>query len=159
MASTNITPGEYTDKDMQVVAQLAYIDFDEEMFGMTIGEILNNNSYYTKIYNQYIVDRYGENPEEGSNDEILTQRCSKFLDSVKNDPVYSNWKVADVCDTNTTNGFYSLLIETDANSAVVGFRGSESTEGQGLRDWVLADILLLEVHSKTLILTEQCLMI
>lgn len=36
----NITPEEYTDKDMQVVTQLAYIDFKKELYGMTIGEIL-----------------------------------------------------------------------------------------------------------------------
>ena len=29
----NITPEEYTDKDMQVVTQLAYIDFKKELYG------------------------------------------------------------------------------------------------------------------------------
>lgn len=50
----NITPEEYTDKDMQVVTQLAYIDFKKELYGMTIGEIFNNENYYNEIYKQYM---------------------------------------------------------------------------------------------------------
>ena len=57
----NITPEEYTDKDMQVVTQLAYIDFEYllEQYKKdnadecpTIGELIDNN--YDKIFNQYM---------------------------------------------------------------------------------------------------------
>ena len=37
----NITPEEYTDKDMQVVTQLAYIDFKKELYGMNILSLIH----------------------------------------------------------------------------------------------------------------------
>ena len=41
---------EYTDKDMQMVTQLAYMNFSEEMDGKTIGEIMDNPNSSKQLY-------------------------------------------------------------------------------------------------------------
>lgn len=125
----NITPEEYTDKDMQVVTQLAYIDFKKELYGMTIGEIFNNENYYNEIYKQYM-----EKVIDGEDGTMKGERkaaAEEFLESLKeSDSKYRDWKIVDVNDNNSENGFYALTIETDADSAVIGFRGSESINDQ-----------------------------
>lgn len=112
----NITPEEYTDKDMQVVTQLAYIDFKKELYGMTIGEIFNNENYYNEIYKQYM-----EKVIDGEDGTMKGERkaaAEEFLESLKeSDSKYRDWKIVDVNDNNSENGFYALTIETDADSA------------------------------------------
>lgn len=150
----NITPEEYTDKDMQVVTQLAYIDFEKLLNDYkrennqecpTIGYLVNN--YYEEIYRQYIgkyQDDDGNWPESGSWKENAMNSAVSLLETLKTDPVYSNWKIVDVDDQNDGNGFYALTIETDANSAIIGFRGSESIDLEHFwDDWVMADFGLL----------------
>ena len=138
----SITPEEYTDKDMQVVTQLAYIDFKKELYGMTIGEIFNNENYYNEIYKQYM-----EKVIDGEDGTMKGERkaaAEEFLESLKeSDSKYRDWKIVDVNDNNSENGFYALTIETDADSAVIGFRGSESINDQVKYDWVYADFGLL----------------
>ena len=147
----NITPEEYTDKDMQVVTQLAYIDFEKLLNDYkrennqkcpTIGYLID--THYDEIYNQFIgkyKDGDGNWPEAGSYKESAMNAGIELLNSLKTDPIYSNWKIVDVCDKNMENGFYAVTIETDANSAVVGFRGSESIDLKHfLDDWILADV-------------------
>lgn len=145
----NITPEEYTDKDMQVVTQLAYIDFEYllEQYKKynndecpTIGELIDNN--YDEIFNQYM-----EKVIDGEDGTMKGERkaaAEEFLESLKeSDSKYRDWKIVDVNDNNSENGFYALTIETDADSAVIGFRGSESINDQVKYDWVYADFGLL----------------
>ena len=146
----NITPNEYTDKDMQVVTQLAYIDFEKllndfkrenKQESPTIGYLIDN--HYDVIYNQYM-----ETTIDGKDGTMKGERkagAEEFLESLKApDSKYRDWKIVDVNDRNLENGFYALTIETDANSAVIGFRGSESLTGHDFfEDWILADIGLL----------------
>ncbi len=147
----NITPEEYTDKDMQVVTQLAYIDFDlllnnyQDKFGKgeypSIAYLIDN--HYDEIYNQYM-----EKVIDGKDDTMKGERkagAEEFLESLKDsNSKYRDWKIVDVNDKNSENGFYALTIETDADSAVIGFRGSESIDlTQKINDWLLADFGLL----------------
>ena len=145
----NIKPEEYTDKDMQVVTQLAYIDFEELLSDYqwengdeypTIGELIDNN--YDAIYKQYM-----EKVIDGEDGTMKGERkaaAEEFLESLKeSDSKYRDWKIVDVNDNNSENGFYALTIETDADSAVIGFRGSESINDQVKYDWVYADFGLL----------------
>jgi len=60
----NITPEEYTDKNMQVVTQLAYMNFNEDMIGMSIGEILNDEEYHEIIYDGFMKKFNGVTAEE-----------------------------------------------------------------------------------------------
>lgn len=147
--SRNITPEEYTDKDMQVVTQLAYMDFADFLKDYsespTIGQLVND--HYDEIYDQFIgkyQDDDGNWPESGSWKENAMNSAVSLLETLKTDPVYSNWKIVDVEDQNDGNGFYALTIETDANSAIIGFRGSESIDLEHFwDDWVMADFGLL----------------
>lgn len=107
--SRNITPEDYTDKDMQVVTQLAYIDFNSTMYGKTIGEIFNDSESYNEIYNQFMrkyKDDEGNWPEAGSYKESAMNAGIELLNSLKTDSIYSNWKIVDVRDRNSENGFY-----------------------------------------------------
>lgn len=162
----SITPENYTDKDMQVVTQLAYIDFETLLKNYqddnngecpTIGELIDNN--YDEIFDQYM-EKFELTTEdipkdENGNDKEFEVSSAKdqaannakaFLDSLKEpDSKYRDWKIVDVRDNNDENGFYALTIETDADSAVIGFRGSESIDWtQRVNDWVKADLGLLD---------------
>ena len=143
----NITPEEYTDKDMQVVTQLAYINFEQLLNDYkdtnngecpTIGKLIDNN--YDAIYKQYM-----EKVIDGEDGTMKGERkaaAEEFLESLKeSDSKYRDWKIVDVNDNNSENGFYALTIETDADSAVIGFRGSESINDQVKYDWALADFV------------------
>lgn len=158
----NITPKEYTDKDMWVVARLAYINFTNEMTGtiknpLSLSQILSNKQFYDEIYNDLI----GEvsDIEPGSLEEAKYEEKREFLELLKNDPVYSNWKLVDVVNYNEKegdgNGFCAITIQTDADNAIVGFRGSEGLEnifGELFReDWIMADVGLLD----SIITTQQ----
>ena len=146
----NITPEEYTDKDMQVVTQLAYIDFAEllniykenhNQECPTIGYLIDNS--YDAIYKQFM------KKHESANEDDLTglrkEKAEEFLESLKEpDCIYRDWKIVDVRDKNSENGFYAVTIELDDNSAVIGFRGSESiNQDQVIYDWIDADLGLL----------------
>ena len=99
----SITPEEYTDKDMQVVTQLAYIDFKYllEQYKKynndecpTIGELIDNN--YDEIFDQYM-EKFELTTEdipkdENGNDKEFEVSSAKdqaannakaFLDSLK----------------------------------------------------------------------------
>ena len=82
--------------------------------------------------------------EDGTMKGERKAAAEEFLESLKeSDSKYRDWKIVDVNDNNSENGFYALTIETDADSAVIGFRGSESINDQVKYDWVYADFGLL----------------
>ncbi len=146
--SNNVTPEEYTDKDMQVVTQLAYIDFADILQkyvdetgneNATIGELFD--TYGDQIRAQYM--RSTEDGEDGTMEGERKEAAEELLALLEDSSSkYRNWKIVDVEDGNDKNGFYALTIETDADSAIVGFRGSESTDF--VNDWLLADFGLLD---------------
>ena len=53
---------EYTDKDMQMVTQLAYMNFTEEMDGKTIGEIMDNPNSYKQLYSDFM-NKYNDDKD------------------------------------------------------------------------------------------------
>ncbi len=58
----------------------------------------------------------------------------------------SGWQIVDTYDTNAKNGFACCTIQTSDGHAVIAYRGSEGFEtdlGNGINDWVRADIGLL----------------
>ena len=50
--SNNVTPEEYTDKDMQVVTQLAYIDF-ADILQKYVDETGNENATIGELFDTY----------------------------------------------------------------------------------------------------------
>lgn len=56
----------------------------------------------------------------------------------------ANWRVIDVYDSNDTNGFYVITIETSPGNAIVAFRGSEGFDPASAdTDWIGGDLELL----------------
>lgn len=56
-----------------------------------------------------------------------------------------HWKIVDIHDTTTQNGFYGCVIETSDDNAIVGIRGSEGFDNYPglIYDWIQADFGLL----------------
>jgi len=56
-----------------------------------------------------------------------------------------NWKIVDIHDTTTQNGFYGCVIETSENDAIVSIRGSEGFNDYAgaIHDWAESDFGLL----------------
>ncbi|MBD5112648.1 MAG: DUF2974 domain-containing protein, partial [Ruminococcaceae bacterium] len=144
----NITPAEYTDKDMWAVSRLAYIKFEKcgyDVMNKTLKDILD----IPDVFNFCVGD--WEEIEPGSLEEAKYEEANDFFTMLKTDPIYSKWKIVDYKNGNDENGFCAITIETDANSAIVGFRGSEGLGGEYYKgkekifidDWVLADVGLL----------------
>lgn len=109
----NITPEEYTDKDMQVVTQLAYIDFDSLLIEYqnehgqeehpTIGYLIDNS--YDEIYKQFMKKHKSANEDDLTG--LRKEKAEEFLESLKEpDCIYRDWKIVDVRDKNSENGFY-----------------------------------------------------
>lgn len=58
----------------------------------------------------------------------------------------SGWQIVDTYDTNAKNGFACCTIQTSDGHAVIAYRGSEGFEtdlGNGINDWVRADLGLV----------------
>ena len=140
---TNISSVNYTDKDMQILSQLAYVDFEDEMIGLTFSDILNNSKFYEELYERFILNTTP--PDPGSSAEADYNWKLGVLELLKNDEKYSNWKLVDVQDLNDTQGMYAILVETDEDSAIVAFRGSDSLSNDEyvLTDWIAADGALI----------------
>ena len=107
----NISTAKYTDKDMQILSQLAYINFDKGMLQLTFSEILNDPDLNDIFTTEFLGDN--PSPEPGSSAEADYNWKLGVLELLKNDEKYSNWKLVDVQDLNDTQGMYAILVETD----------------------------------------------
>lgn len=110
----SIAPKEYTDKDMQTIARIAYFDFTPEMCGKTLGDIFKEEDDDEDFFNNCLGKKGDFEP--GSLEETMYEEKRKFLDSLKTDPVYSKWKLVDIANYNEmnvvggpVNGFCAIL--------------------------------------------------
>lgn len=133
----------YSDRDLMVVTQIAYYDFTKEQLearggSASVRELLEDGLKYRQLQNKV-------NQAENDLKKIMAQKdLALYEEIVREDSKYGSWKVADVKNTNQETGFYGVLLETDEEHAIVGFRGSESTDyNQVLKDWINADAGLL----------------
>lgn len=132
----------HSDKELQIATQIAYMDFDIGLIDSkeyTLRELLLNHS-------TYLAD--AERELRNSNDEIARQEAQAKIDLynqiIAKDSQYGNWKIVDIGDDNANSGFYACTIETDEGDAIIGFRGSESSDSiQVSNDWIEADLGLL----------------
>lgn len=135
---SNTSPYKYTDKDMQIISELAYITYTDDMLGLTFSEILNNEQSYERFTLQFLNGL--ENPEVGTDTEKTAIWKKEVLEHLKAGGKYSNWKLVDT--SSNVDGFYAMMVETDPDNAVVAFRGTQMSE-EPFQDLVLADLLLL----------------
>ena len=124
---------QYTDAEMLLAAQVAYMDIPPGMnvadaIEATINQYQGNCEFWSKEWWQL---QWAEGAQRIINDNNLTS--------------YQNWTIADVCDNENASGFYGCLIDMGDGNAIVGCRGSEqyTDGGQLQRDWVDADLGLL----------------
>ncbi len=143
-----------TDKEKLYAAKLAYLDISEEEYQ----EIENDDGtpptvqkwlkYKYADYERGIKRKYAE--KQGKNVEDITdgelsekdQETLDMLERIRKGEVLNGWKLLDTRNENRTTGFAGCLLETDTGDAVVGFRGSEFSEGQLLADWASANFAL-----------------
>ncbi len=146
MNERNSTFEGYTDKDMQVLSQLAYMDFNDGMANMTIQEILDNENMYSDLYSKFM-KKYQDDDGEYKDDDLTEKRkaaADELFSLLKNSEKYSNWEVVDVDDQNAAIGFYAVTFKgTNDEDVLVGFRGSESIDNQFKEDWLEADFTLM----------------
>lgn len=119
----------YTDEQMLIATQIAYIDFDEEA--------VSSGNYTVMELLEMMAQSDGEKAE---NARSLIERinCSETA------KICGTWKIKDIGNYQNTTGMYACMIETGEDEAMVAFRGSESDSwDQGIKDWVIADLGLL----------------
>lgn len=133
----------YSDYDLMVATQIAYYDFTQEQLdaygqGATVREMLNSGFTFRELENKV-------NQADSELKKLMAQRDLELYKMVVSDASkYGNWRVINVKNTNQETGFYGVLLETDPEHAIIGFRGSESTDyNQVLKDWINADFGLL----------------
>lgn len=134
----------YNDSTMMIATQIAYLDFDG--CNTNVGEKIDG------ILNQYGVYKDGKwelkpgNWSTKQKEQFDTAANIIYLSSNKGGTdEWRNWNVVDVCDDQNDSGYYGMLIDTGDGNAIIGSRGSESTDfSTGYKDWVEADVGLLD---------------
>ena len=128
----------YSDKDLQVATQIAYYDLNRanreymkkhsNIGTPTLKELLKQDSLNADANIKKSIDK-NLHDAQAKNNTIDIQRFTKqeelYNEIVYGNSPYGNWKIVDIRDTNSENGFYACTIETNSNSTIVGFRGSE----------------------------------
>lgn len=139
----------YSDYDLMVATQIAYYDFTQgqlDAYGQSVAvrELLNSGTTFRELENKV-------NQAESELKKLMAQReLELYKMIVSDDSKYGNWRVVNVNNTNRETGFYGILLETDPEHAIIGFRGSESTDyNQILKDWINADFGLLMARDTT----------
>lgn len=144
----------YSDRDLLIATQIAYYDFNRGIlkangYNATLQELFKQD----KSIEKKIQDSIDYAKLKGSALEVTRLEKAKELynEIASGNSKYSNWVIKRVEDDNVNSGFYGCLIETGSDSAIVGFRGSESYNSTQIKnDWVNADLGLLNST-----LTEQ----
>lgn len=135
----------YSDRDLIVATQIAYYNFSPEILkndysNITLRELLLTDSYVIdKLY-----EKLDKAKEKGHSLKIerAENAINLYNEIVSIGSKYGKWIMKDIGDDNVNSGFYSCLIETSMDSAIIAFRGSESEE-QFAKDWIGADMGLI----------------
>lgn len=145
----------YTDKDLVVVTQLAYLTIINPIAetNSTVQEIFGGFSRgddsAMNQFNNFLYERKLSADSEGVGQSRYQAAYNLFCELSDPNSKYADWKIIDIKSLNDlsidgSNGFYAVMIETGEGQAMVGFRGSESFETwQTEEDWFIADVGLL----------------
>ena len=123
----------YTDKELQLATQVAYVHLDD--------------SY------QY----FASNGQTKVTLEDLAKHDSSVAKALKDhgvpETLWGKWSISASYDTNNDTGFAACVIDTGDGNAITAFRGSEGmgTDAEGLsniqHDWIEADIGLMNSNT------------
>ncbi|MCQ2495544.1 MAG: DUF2974 domain-containing protein [Lachnospiraceae bacterium] len=115
----------YTDKEMAVFSEIAYIDLEDAL-------------------REYRIAHPGQNPTLA---ELNNSKVNKIMKEMGMEDKLGEWRLAMTYDDNDHSGMYACVIETDSKrgEATVAFRGSEPMDelGNVIHDWVNGDLKLL----------------
>ncbi len=133
----------YTDAELVMATQLAYLNFDGDSYdSMNAGELVNSilqqyGTYDSSTGTWTVKD--GVSAAAGKQFEYAQQILT--LSEQNNVYFWQDWTIVDSCNNESTSGFYACLIDTGDGDAIIGCRGSESYDTeQVVKDWVLADV-------------------
>ncbi len=136
------------DAAMMLATQIAYLDFNGK--GENVGNIVDG-----------LLHTYGNCDKDGNwtlkpeyQDQISNAVKAQFETAVNicnlsktsgSGNEWREWKIVNVCDDQDDTGYYGMLIDTGDGNAIIGCRGSESTDfSTGVKDWGEADVGLLD---------------
>ncbi|MBR4626792.1 MAG: DUF2974 domain-containing protein [Ruminococcus sp.] len=119
----------YTDKELQLATQIAYINVTDTYTSFT-------SEGQTSVSLRELADR---------SDTIRTELEQKGIP----ESLWDKWSITAVGDNNDATGFAACIIDTGDGNAITAFRGSEAmgTDETSLKniqhDWIEADLGLL----------------
>lgn len=139
-----------SDRDLTVATQIAYMDFKvpkTQINKYTLRELMQMDRQNPEgLYNQQQaeIDRCKASGDTAGL-KMAQDKMNIYNEILSNDSKYGDWRIVDIEDQNSENGFYGCLIETGDKEAIVGFRGSENMKDPSnlLNDWIDADVGLL----------------
>lgn len=132
----------YTDAEMVIASQIAYLDFKDDGNEMNVGDlvdgILKQYGTYDASSGEYVMK---EDLTGAAEAQFHTAQNILRLSEQNVVNSWRQWTVVNSCNQQNGSGFYGCLIETGEGEAIVGCRGSESYDmEQVVRDWILADV-------------------
>lgn len=135
----------YSDSTMMIATQLAYLDFNgnNENAGEYVDSILET---YGECVNGEWVLREDVDWSARQKAEFGTAKTIMDITSATGgSEEWRTWNVVDVCNDQDSTGYYAVVIDTGDRNAIIGCRGSESTDpGTAYKDWGEADLGLLD---------------
>ncbi len=146
----------YTDKELKEATQIVYLSFlsrsaenlkaDGKKGPYTLRNLIQERINTQIAFYEAIQDGLDKS-------DITIQELVKYSDLSDSDksiierfsPEMFDWKIANITDLNSLNGFVSCCIETSEKNAIIAFRGSENMRdfSNAVNDWARADFGLL----------------
>lgn len=138
----------YNDATMMIATQVAYLNFNgkNQNAGEVVDALLSTYGVFEegewKLKSEYDNGRISNAVKEQFDTAANIVSLSK---KTGGNDTWRNWRIVDVCNDQNDSGYYGVLIETGDGNAIIGNRGSESTDFMtGYKDWGEADFGLLD---------------
>lgn len=134
----------YSDSTMMIATQIAYLDFrgDNKNVGEYIDSILET---YGEYVNGEWVLKNGNWSTRQKEEFDTANNIMQITSATGGSEEWRSWSVVDVCNDQNNSGYYGLVIDDGKGNAIIGCRGSESTDiPTGYKDWMEADLGLLD---------------
>lgn len=130
----------YTDAEMLLATQIAYLNCDTVDSNATLDQIIDS-----------MVRQYGGRDDLDSKEKKqweVVQHIRHMMAEYGLEHA-GQWRIVST-DNHRSSGMYGCLIDTADGNAIIGFRGSESYNAeQAVKDWGIADLGLLNNQGET----------
>lgn len=150
----------YTEKELKEGTQIVYLSFlsdaaeNMKMDGLkppfSVMDLIKSCINVQSAFDAAVAD--GMNQKEIRFKDLV--KYSNLKDSDKSiieefSPEMFDWKIVNIKDMNSLNGFFACCIETSEKEAIIAFRGSENMREYSnmVNDWARADFGLLNSRS------------